>query len=45
VTAPVPTHVRCTSCGLLLLAFKSLGAKPVGHDDCPNCGKTEFAFQ
>lgn len=38
------THVACDDCGLVLGAFESLGPSPVGRDDCPECGGTEFSF-
>jgi ribosomal protein S27E len=40
----MPENVRCQSCATTLLGFESLGPKPVGTDECPNCGGTNFVF-
>lgn len=37
-------NLECLSCGLTLLGFESRGPEPIGHDECPECGGTEFAF-
>lgn len=40
----MPTHVSCDGCGLVLLALESLDPGPVGRDECPDCGGTDFSF-
>lgn len=40
----MPTNVCCESCGLVLLALESLDPVPIGRDDCPDCGGTDFSF-
>lgn len=40
----MPKNVRCTTCDATLLAFEALGPTPIDHDDCPECGGTEFEF-
>lgn len=40
----MPTNIECTSCGSILLAFASLGPRPIGGDDCPVCDGTEFEY-
>lgn len=40
----MPENVRCVSCDATLLAFESMGPTPIGRDDCPKCGETEFEF-
>lgn len=40
----VPVSIECEDCGVHLMAFETLGKKPVGRDDCPRCGCDEFTF-
>lgn len=35
-------YVRCDACDTKLLSFEALGQKPIGREDCPNCGNTSF---
>lgn len=40
----MPRPLRCQECGLTLLGFEARGPTPIDHDECPDCGGTEFAF-
>lgn len=36
-------HIRCHMCGTTILSFRYAGMELIGRDDCPRCGREEFA--
>lgn len=36
-------NIECVECGERVLGLSFGDPKPVGREDCPHCGETEFA--
>lgn len=39
----MPDYIQCLGCESSVFGFTSL-VKPVGREDCPFCGGTDFEF-